>query len=1090
MKRLDDMLRLKNFIRYFAIFSIYLIISLTFITAQALAVLTYDVKGDAGTAGFVHGKDSLGFGDNIEVNVKADVPNVSFVTASNDEIPLSCSNNGNISDCVYYFPQSDIPSGISHVQFKLRQAAPGLPSLINGEFYIDTYSPTGTINAVKSSNGLLVSYTTQDYLTNTGESGCQGSGIGHVEVIVQGSIKYSRDITTKNCTVNDTFYVNMTNRNDDKVFYSMKILDRAGNEYNTEQQNISGDFRAPLITGPFKIMQGLTELSSFSSSADVTANIVFTIDDRNLNDSTVYGDLSNVNSNPAVSYGYKNVKASCNKDNSQTSYICTFSNIIIRPSNSTLRIMVNATDTDENTMSTFLNSKILTLKDNAGQVLYLGPDTTQCTTDLSRCFTKSGRNLFYIELDGTSSFNRTLLNLGVDGEKRFAICRFNDPIWKCAAVSDVQNTSSSINLYMAESYDDFGNAVITSLERNIDVDDIAPENITVLTVANSNNNINCSVSGDTLSIKLKVKEANPEIKIFVNTSTFTTKPVQTGTCTLTGTSWDCVLNIKDFVSTPTNIVENIVLKDLAGNTRSIPFTFNVCQSSTTATPDVISSVTQNSIPSIDRRTASYMPVKVYIPVTINNDPSSTLMYLTVDRCVGGNIGNNLDFMKGSGNYFFPKYGSSSQLVLSVGYSGAIMPEGSVDINCTVSARVRVGGTVFLRDEKETFTVKVNAFNNPLGTPDSTTISELQAVKAQLRDIEATEKKYADITGFFDTICGIAELLGTINSVVQAIRGVIWGVLVVLTSTQILKTGAEGIWKAINPSLGGFHRIIENYVWPTGMLNFNFGMLLKGVCFVYTCKHLDFGSYLNVGLEFGGGANPFSKSLGHTGGNLGNYQYMGKDSFLDSDVSYNIGGANAERMVNGINAHQWLVNPYRSTHYDDTCMPAILFNTRKEKQINCLYMSCLQNNVKAGLPVTVCKRQKAIDSCLYLESAEYKLTGDSAFEEMWKNFFKLLLNNLAGIGLSLAYLWGCSDYSAPVGEDEYNVIEASLRGVLCGISGAALNAKEVYNSFHNPLLQFWNKNKEIKPDYCQGLDWSEGTSGGEGSAYYGADDFTE
>jgi len=846
-----------SFIRTFAILSIYLMISLIFITANALAMLNYQISGDAGINGFAKSGS-----DDIQINVQADSNNVSFVTgqstSSYKEIPLTCVQNGYVNNCTYYFQPTDLDPSITTIPFTLQQIS-GTPATITGNLYMDSFAPIPIhFNVTKMANGLLFNYSVADYLSSTSEQGCQGSGIGQIEIDVQGATVFTQNILTQNCAVSGTYFYNMSGTYSDSIYYSMEVLDRVGNEYNTGQISMGGDFRAPVISGTFHILKNGQELLSFSSAAQVQADVALEIDDTNLNISNIYGDLSSLNNNPAINIPYRNVKATCIADGTNN-YICTFNNILIKPSVENLSIAITAVDTDKNIAQQTASDDV-NLENSAGTVLYLGPDQNQCTDDLSQCFTKSGRQLFYTQIDGTSDYNNTIINLGIDNTKNFGICTKTDGFtktegltrssgssssnyWNCVSTYNIPVSATSINLFLAESYDNYGNPLISDMERTVTVDDTSPVNITSLDVSNSNNNANCSVNGDELDIKLRVSDASPELRMHVNTSAFTTQDSQNGTCTLGADgNYDCELTITNFISTATRVAQNIIVEDLAGNQLSLPYTFNVCQSSTASVPNVIYSVSQKSYsavqqyPMIDRRTASLIPVKTYIPIHIDAYGSASLMYLSIDNCVGITNGS-LDFMS-AGNYFIPSGGTDPTLVLNIGHNNAQLPENSADINCTLSARVQIGSTVFTQDEKKTFTIHINTFNNPLGTIDQTALDTINAQKEKLRNLDDSMRARKTVDRILGTLCDLANIVVKVNSVLQMLKSIMYGVCLALDAIWPVGLPGSSVWKFIAPPLNSFDTFVHNYIWPT-QLAWTWGNVIKYSCMIYTCQFYTF-----------------------------------------------------------------------------------------------------------------------------------------------------------------------------------------------------------------------------------------------------------
>ncbi len=1141
---------LANLKKYFAIASIYLIISLTFFTAHAMAMLNYTISDDNGVSGFASRE-----GDSIKIDVTAN-SNVSFVVGQNTEnyaeIPLDGCTFNNVTglvNCLHPFRPTDINTNIENIPFVLKQES-GTPAILTGNLYIDGLAPQEDyFNVTKDGNGLYFDYSFTDYLTDTseGKTACEGSGIGYLEIDVQNRPIFPPiEITTENCTVSGTFFKNFSNSYNDKVRYSVIVRDRVGNEYRPGPKEISGDFRPPLIANTFKIMKGGEELTVLSTNAETDGDVVVQITDTSLNTSNVYGDLSNLNINPAVNIPYKNIEAGCVKESGDT-FICTFRNISLRPASAELSITLTAKDNDGNPATKTLK-KVITLGDNPGTVLYLGPAKSHCTSDMKQCYSKSGRQFLYAEIDAVSSYNITPIYLGVGDDQTFAICRLNNT-WTCTGMYNIQGVNS-ISMYVAESYDDYGNMLESNVQRTIIIDDAEPSNISGITVTSNNNNMDCAVVGDELTLKVKVQEANPELKIYVNTSGFTSHAQQKGACTLNNGVYDCELKIKGFSSVASKNPRIIILEDLAGNKHSLPYTFEVCQSVATATPNVIYDVnTQNTV-SINRRTASKISVNAYIPVKFNIQEGAKLMYLRVEKCAAPGI-SGLDVM-GPKHYFMPNYGDQTTLVLAIGHEGAMLPEDHLDINCTISARVRVARTVFTQDERETFTIKVATENVSIGLIDDNTNEAINVVKKRLRQIDKELKNVEGINKILEGACKLAEGLGKANSVMQTVRAILYPIALGLYMAGWTAVAGKGMWGAVQAGIGQFHKIVSSYIWPPGVLpvgkgsssasgllkGYGVGSAVKYMCMVYTCKLYDVGTYTGLVFEavskgvggYSEGTTTVTKtSTVSQSGTVGTSEskwssvssdnnYKSKSTKLvvstpTSAPGYDKGGTGyirtttttttllkttvrydsmtsgsktgiasreaianrGESLTNALNGHQWVIDPYKSVHYDGACIPAQIYNLKKEKQINCMYIACMQSQAETGIPKVMCDGDYKINKCLYLDSAEFILHHGDIWQSMFNGIADALANSGLGLVISTLYLIFCKKDLIPAPDIAGMNIESpeAFRSVGCGLAGSYFGIQEMVNAAKNPFMLMRSKlNPTEKQDYCKGIDYSE------------------
>ncbi|MFH0870860.1 MAG: hypothetical protein V1866_07465 [archaeon] len=178
---------------------------------------------------------------------------------------------------------------------------------------------------------------------------------------------------------------------------------------------------------------------------------------------------------------------------------------------------------------------------------------------------------------------------------------------------------------------------------------------------------------------------------------------------------------------------------------------------------------------------------------------------------------------------------------------------------------------------------------------------------------------------------------------------------------------------------------------------------------------------------------------------------------------------------------WTYNPYKSVHYDDWCPPAIMFNDRKERQLNCKRIGCYESMKEIGGPLEACDFDYSRDMCMYVESARYKISGDKAtFGNVMGSMGKQLMNNIVGIGASIAYAYfplGCRNYQMP-NDWTYDTVPVpqGFKTVACGLVGSAMAVSEIISFLSNP----WNalSGAGTTPvdipadsvDYCSGVNY--------------------
>jgi hypothetical protein len=823
-----------------AILVIYLVISLTFFTAKAFAVLNYEIYGNQNIQNYASNEDS------VTLNIEAD-SDVSFST-SQGPVPLDgCTTIEDKVTCTKFFTTAELNSNIKNWSFTLKQIS-GTPLTKMGYLYIDRNAPIGNVTGVKTRTGINFTY-------NFSELNCKESGIGYFEINIEDRPpEFYQTINTSNCNVKGWVFVNVsgTDTYGEVIRYYAKVRDRAGNERSTDVRTLNGDFIPPSIAEDFRIMRGGSELTDFSPMAEVTADIIIEVEDSDK--PTVYANLTGINSNPLLRVLYTHKKAdSCNNVSSGNVYECKFSNIKLRPTKDNVNIAITAEDIYMNVANKTI-PKSVTLHNSAGNVIYIGPLKSHCTEDLEICYLKSGMQILEMDIDTTSNYLLTPVKIGVNSATATAFCTQND-VWTCLGSYQVPSGVESINLFVAESRDRYGNLLRSDLTQSVMIDNSLPVKTRDLTVSNSNNNNECAISGDELTFNLRVRDDSATMKIYANTSGFTTLDVQTGECILTANNeWDCTLTVKDFVSEPpAPATRDIIVEDLAGNRLSnLNYKFNVCKTTTAGTPNYISNINQVlPIPNIDRKTASLQPVKVIIPVTIDLQKGGSIMYLTADMCVAKDT-NNMNIV--SSNYFTPanpNNGKDSSLMLTLGGAGSLIPEGELKINCTISARMYKSGVVYLREEKETLLLKVNTFNQPF-TLDNSTQEIINAQKESLRKLSGKIEKRDKSLEFLKKACKYSDIIVKANGVLQTVKGVIYLIAVVANGIPVVGPVIAKIWPIVNPILSGIDSAVQRFVWPTGFdPTAVIGYLWKYSCLIYTCKFYTISGLVEISTDAAG-----------------------------------------------------------------------------------------------------------------------------------------------------------------------------------------------------------------------------------------------
>jgi hypothetical protein len=198
--------------------------------------------------------------------------------------------------------------------------------------------------------------------------------------------------------------------------------------------------------------------------------------------------------------------------------------------------------------------------------------------------------------------------------------------------------------------------------------------------------------------------------------------------------------------------------------------------------------------------------------------------------------------------------------------------------------------------------------------------------------------------------------------------------------------------------------------------------------------------------------------------------------------------NEERMTQALDAfvgeeEAWIYNPYKSEHFDQMCFPATIFNSKKERELLCKKLGCINQMARTGGPIEACEYDYNLGHCLYVDSARYKIEGGMTVGGFLKGFFKQLSNNIVGTGTMATYLFvfpNCVRYQLPGWgvTSDLSLISGpgAVRANACGVGGALMSLRE-FTALANNKFNVNSNNgapTSLPADadtFCQGVNYA-------------------
>lgn len=187
---------------------------------------------------------------------------------------------------------------------------------------------------------------------------------------------------------------------------------------------------------------------------------------------------------------------------------------------------------------------------------------------------------------------------------------------------------------------------------------------------------------------------------------------------------------------------------------------------------------------------------------------------------------------------------------------------------------------------------------------------------------------------------------------------------------------------------------------------------------------------------------------------------------------------------GVNYQQLIGSPYPYANPRDSlvwstltlCIPGILHNLQKLRNIECKFIKCLEENVEAGVPVSVCRLERTYATCMFVWGEIFHLI---PFADWAKGFLRTVtdaINNVFGL---LGILFGvlCSMFGTETSSNEVSIIASSCRLVrfVNVVNDFANMGKDIASAVGEEGASFVPGN-----DACEGVIADEDEEGTEGT----------
>ena len=924
--------------------------------------------------------------DTVTMNIKAMIPRDLAISESQVEVckgrlcenPASCASGESygkdiFNDCVYTESFED-EKGLFQYSVKLSDDDNEVVKIVSTTLGIDKVPPSINrfdINPRATKDSVKIEVDAQDFGSEKGNANyC--TGIEKIEFYNKdtGEVLTARTYGYEKCDIKDRFdYAHTSDEKSESFDLCARAVDLFGQESEPVCVRFVYDNEGPVFKS-FGLADKDGNPVSHITSAGGVFDLVLNMEDVS-EVKRVSADLSKITGDSAD----KNKKFDYRKDNQ-----FYWSDYRITP-DTVCEAVIKATDALDNSAEGPVACSVLV--DDKGPeveaittsyVDFAGSDVVAPHTQIKAKILEEGVGLYRknIFLD--------LKEIGGDIIPPDSCEKISDTVWMCYwndITPQVRDGDYQIRITEA-SKDDLGNSLFRKASLEIEVYNKAPQISTISQYPIG------PTTEDTIEFTLRVVNAKAEPSVFVDASRISTDAFpKEASCVSAGIEeWECYVDVGMLQNM--YMKERIVFYTQSGESakQEVPFEITVYEPEPVGGVDFYTITGVKVIPQkgFDRRLVYNIPAPVYLQPRLKKK-NPRLDISIIEKSVECNA-------EGASEVYLASQTTDSPYVVVKSSPAIAERETPLPVNCTLSLIVRQGKKIYKNPEVETFSAMIPVYNNPLGTVNENAQEQITAINDRIWDLQKRTNRWSDVNDWLATIVTIAQTVAQLDVVANYIGGALWLISVVFYELKAIPIVGPALnalqkllWKGIGCEMinNAIHKMILRYIWNPGMVgteifsaDFSVGAgrliatLIKTVSIIYSCQLCDFGSSF----------------------------YSGTKKVISGDVSMDVEGSRGEpTTLETFTVHDW--DPYRSIHVamGCMCMPGIVYNMRKEVQVNCIYRNCIEQNAELGLPFDNCQQMFKEQNCLYVDGAAWRISGGSGIAFTFSTLLTVILEQL-------------------------------------------------------------------------------------------------
>lgn len=368
---------------------------------------------------------------------------------------------------------------------------------------------------------------------------------------------------------------------------------------------------------------------------------------------------------------------------------------------------------------------------------------------------------------------------------------------------------------------------------------------------------------------------------------------------------------------------------------------------------------------IDRQVASSVPQEIYCKVSLRSKAkvqTATLDVGDMRECEGWEAGL-IDVA------ILNNQAGSKDPVIKLTLDTYDFPNATYQVKCPLRIFSETNQGVTRNVEIDEVEMEYSFYNTPLGTMGSNIEDKYENVEATLNVLGDWVDDLSTVWKYSEEICKVRKTLGDVDSLIQILLGLFAPTIEALIDSGFGASAGKIMEETRGQVCGAKETMLDSLLGGSGDLK-KIGKFLKAICKFVTCEYSE-------------------EIMDYYAGKI-----FGQDSFAQKYAFGEVGG------VDSISYRDNIV--YATI---TACVPGVLYNLQKWRQIECSYGTCLLRDIpEKGLDLKTCGDMYRWGMCNFVSGQIFSLlpfsnildeAGDM-IAEVRSNPFKLIS---AAIGVS-------------------------------------------------------------------------------------------